>query len=104
MRISDGNSDVCSSDLTNNPFGGVAEATSRPDASEFVYADIDPRSAGSTGCCCRRGLCAGATPGDEPQSETSVRSEERRGGKECVSRCRSRGSPYHNKNKKKTDV
>src|SRR3546814_17569950 len=32
---------------------------------------------------------------------TSVRSEERRVGKECVSTCRSRWSPYH-KNKKQT--
>src|SRR3546814_12724435 len=30
------------------------------------------------------------------------RSEERRGGKECVSTCRSRWSPYHKKKKKKT--
>src|SRR3546814_16368547 len=29
------------------------------------------------------------------------RSAERRVGKECVSRCRSRGSPYHEKKKKK---
>src|SRR3546814_14681250 len=31
------------------------------------------------------------------------RSEERRVGKECVSKCRSRWSPYHNKKKKKTE-
>src|SRR3546814_16079570 len=30
------------------------------------------------------------------------RSEERRVGKECVSPCRSRWSPYHSKNKKKS--
>src|SRR3546814_19714774 len=30
-----------------------------------------------------------------------VRSEERRVGKECVSKCRSRWSPYHSKKKKK---
>src|SRR3546814_16966869 len=29
-----------------------------------------------------------------------VRSEERRGGKECVSTCRARWSPYHSKKKK----
>src|SRR3546814_13083507 len=34
-------------------------------------------------------------PGD-PDSD-SFRSEERRGGKECVSTCRSRWSPYHSK-------
>src|SRR3546814_17220582 len=32
-----------------------------------------------------------------------VRSEERRVGQECVSTCRSRGSPYHKK-KKKIDI
>src|SRR3546814_8204518 len=31
----------------------------------------------------------------------AVRSEERRVGKECVSTCRSRWSPYHSKKKKK---
>src|SRR3546814_12606375 len=33
-----------------------------------------------------------------------IRSEERRGGKECVSTCRSRWSPYHYKKKKKTKI
>src|SRR3546814_18791419 len=33
-------------------------------------------------------------------SQSRDRSEERRGGKECVSPCRSRWSPYHYKNKK----
>src|SRR3546814_14467725 len=32
--------------------------------------------------------------------KTGSRSEERRVGKECVSTCRSRWSPYHEKNKK----
>src|SRR3546814_15120975 len=32
---------------------------------------------------------------------SNVRSEERRVGKECVSTCRSRWSPYHKKNKKR---
>src|SRR3546814_14811940 len=30
-----------------------------------------------------------------PDARTDERSEERRVGKECVSTCRSRGSPYH---------
>src|SRR3546814_8887106 len=29
------------------------------------------------------------------QNQAGIRSEERRGGKECVSTCRSRWSPYH---------
>src|SRR3546814_13114861 len=32
---------------------------------------------------------------DEREASSVVRSEERRVGKECVSTCRSRGSPYH---------
>src|SRR3546814_12657285 len=38
----------------------------------------------------RLGVCVDAFEGD-----THVRSEERRVGKECVSTCRSRWSPYH---------
>src|SRR3546814_18510972 len=33
--------------------------------------------------------------GDNMKVATSIRSEERRVGKECVSTCRSRWSPYH---------
>src|SRR3546814_16912630 len=33
--------------------------------------------------------------GVRPEDVPSNRSEERRGGKECVSTCRSRWSPYH---------
>src|SRR3546814_12010971 len=37
----------------------------------------------------------------ETQEREVARSEERRVGKECVSTCRSRWSPYHSKKKKK---
>src|SRR3546814_8041169 len=44
-----------------------------------------------------RGLRAGALgkPAGPPDRRTDHRSEERRVGKECVSTCRSRWSPYH---------
>src|SRR3546814_14854814 len=35
------------------------------------------------------------TPGADRHRQSEGRSEERRVGKECVSTCRSRGSPYH---------
>src|SRR3546814_14561061 len=38
---------------------------------------------------------------DRPALQGQRRSEERRVGKECVSTCRSRWSPYHSKKKKK---
>src|SRR3546814_12132029 len=37
-------------------------------------------------------------------TKTVIRSEERRVGKECVSTCRSRWSPYHEKKKKNTVI
>src|SRR3546814_1741854 len=72
MRISDWSSDVCSSDLGE---GGTREDT----------AIIEILAT------------AGAT-NNFPQSGLNFmryRSEERRVGKECVSTCRSRWSPYH---------
>src|SRR3546814_5693111 len=65
MRISDWSSDVCSSDLTIMKY--------QVTASEY-------------GACVLEGACKAAA---------LVRSEERRVGKECVSTCRSRWSPYH---------
>src|SRR3546814_7288296 len=70
MRISDWSSDVCSSDLAGSgawTAGGGASSTPWPDGRA------------------RRG---------RPWHDGG-RSEERRVGKECVSTCRSRWSPYH---------
>src|SRR3546814_3105299 len=84
MRISDWSSDVCSSDLPN-----PAECRPR----KFAY------------CVESRDICQQAGRGslrrlDYPSAESQFlgggpRSEERRVGKECVSTCRSRWSPYH---------
>src|SRR3546814_7699676 len=74
MRISDWSSDVCSSDLTS-------------DGSTVIAASS------------WSGRAAGAVASQEPAEAavpvTAGRSEERRVGKECVSTCRSRWSPYH---------
>src|SRR3546814_1098844 len=75
MRISDWSSDVCSSDLRRDPVrarsGDGADQVADAGGGEGV-ARLAPD----------RRLQAG-------------RSEERRVGKECVSTCRSRWSPYH---------
>src|SRR3546814_18949031 len=42
---------------------------------------------------------APCSPARAPPRHRSARSEERRVGKECVSTCRSRWSPYHSKKK-----
>src|SRR3546814_5561178 len=70
MRISDWSSDVCSSDLS----GGAAPGRARHGRTR-AWRSYQPKSSG-----------ASSAPVD--------RSEERRVGKECVSTCRSRWSPY----------
>src|SRR3546814_1019472 len=78
MRISDWSSDVCSSDLVSR--------LGRPDLRAPCH-----------GCPCRarrRGWCRAGAPPPGGTAGHRCRSEERRVGKECVSTCRSRWSPY----------
>src|SRR3546814_3377583 len=87
MRISDWSSDVCSSDL-HQRFGDL---TIRRDDIEHAGRQTDRlrnlrHDIAVTGCFGRR---------FEDDRAAGERSEERRVGKECVSRCRSRWSPYH---------
>src|SRR3546814_6614663 len=86
MRISDWSSDVCSSDL-------LCLTTQR------LLSDEGVRT-------CRTGVDlvvheVKELEGVHVTDGHLVRSEERRVGKECVSTCRSRWSPYHSKKKKK---
>src|SRR3546814_20983630 len=123
MRISDWSSDVCSSDLfvevardAVQLMGGYGymvesevERVMRDALGSTIYSgtsemqrNIIGRWLGLYGkgiCGRRRGKC-------RPGAVASLalagdrRSEERRVGKECVSTCRSRWSPYHNKKTK----
>src|SRR3546814_2860007 len=82
MRISDWSSDVCSSDLgAGRDRSGVAGAAQG-------WARVPPARHLRS-----RPVAAGPGAG-------RPRSEERRVGKECVSTCRSRWSPYPSKKKK----
>src|SRR3546814_18641513 len=99
MRISDWSSDVCSSDLRNmNPISdrnqvNVYDFRAR-DVDTFAYTHPDMLilfSAGNLGNTFLHNDNTVATPG----TSKNARSEERRVGKECVSTCRSRWSPYH---------
>src|SRR3546814_11404697 len=117
MRISDWSSDVCSSDLqpvkppptiatsaTTSPASGGAAG---PGGDEAAHS---PWVRGTS--FIRRPCQSCAIPsGHGHHGPTSfvlgiiaveTRSEERRVGKECVSTCRSRWSPYHSKKKTKT--
>src|SRR3546814_21071211 len=98
VRISDWSSDVCSSDLSP-----TMSRNRRPSVSSI---SCSPRTRVE-----RCHVSAEATRRErhvkKPEIDTDyllrilreLRSEERRVGKECVSTCRSRGSPYHIKKK-----
>src|SRR3546814_15379245 len=105
MRISDWSSDVCSSDLPDAvgdclhgalpALVGELKPTQTEDAVlvEFAFL-VDAEGVGDDRAQLLAGGCA-------PVGQ-ALRSEEHRVGKECVSTCRSRWSPYHYKKKKKT--
>src|SRR3546814_5364358 len=83
MRISDWSSDVCSSDLRR-----VVRRQRRrqPAAAAGVLRDARRDPARQAG-------------GQRAVQPAGHRLEERRVGKECVSTCRSRWTPYHEKKK-----
>src|SRR3546814_4818266 len=84
LRISDWSSDVCSSDLTQGWDRGETFTVSR--------------AAGRIEIIANHGLDVNADGAVSLYSAVPAwhgRSEERRVGKECVSTCRSRWSPYH---------
>src|SRR3546814_9708355 len=84
MRISDWSSDVCSSDLAAyKPQAQTALASLR----RSKEADRLQPWVNLKYICQRRAR--------EGRKRRHPRSEERRVGKECVSTCRSRWSPYH---------
>src|SRR3546814_15367709 len=92
MRISDWSSDVCSSDLLR------AQLCRAPAELAFAQQPLqrvtDPRRARQL----RLQAQADAGMFDTRRDTRLIeRSEERRVGKECVSTCRSRWSPYHSK-------
>src|SRR3546814_7792898 len=82
MRISDWSSDVCSSDLMV-----VCLVAARPCVSRFCLSIL-----ASDGCISNRRKRSWSR---RARKASQGRSEERRVGKECVSTCRSRWSPYH---------
>src|SRR3546814_18403817 len=85
MRISDWSSDVCSSDLNGRRIDAHRRAMCQQKADQAIERPV--RTIG-------RHVVIAAEQRD------AKRSEERRVGKECVSTCRSRWSPYHYKKNK----
>src|SRR3546814_11253525 len=100
MRISDWSSDVCSSDLEAITVVGThphaAAQTRKWVATNLPQARVvHTNSTAAAGA----GLADGTATWDaaitSPLAADHYRSEERRVGKECVSTCRTRWSPYH---------
>src|SRR3546814_11122154 len=98
MRISDWSSNVCSSDLRRRLQEPGAAHVAKQVQSFFVRgggpalvpAELDVVAIRLEGAEVRRDK-----PAQHDAACSSGRSEERRVGKECVSTCRSRWSPYH---------
>src|SRR3546814_16773383 len=101
MRISDWSSDVCSSDLLPKLIEAItaqcahaAERQSR-ERTAVLFLSRRNESLRTIQAQLDRKL---------PVKAYTVRSEERRLGKECVSTCRSRWSPFHYKKNKTTYI
>src|SRR3546814_16569618 len=88
MRISDWSSDVCSSDL------GRVGPRHRMSHSQKKKTHTGMRDK----------MGAFMATAFHLTSANHERSEERRVGKECVSTCRSRWSPYHSKKKRRINM
>src|SRR3546814_15579131 len=100
MRISDWSSDVCSSDLSLDESLNTLSPSLSQSALDDLQAAADPGKkivevVGNT----TRQLSYGFHL-LRLAKRLKRRSEERRVGKECVSTCRSRWSPYHYTKKK----
>src|SRR3546814_12625741 len=97
MRISDWSSDVCSSDLTCHRRGAFAMGG----MSAFIPVKGDEAANAAALDKVRADKLREVGNGHDgtwvahPALVPVARSEERRVGKECVSTCRSRWSPYH---------
>src|SRR3546814_12472328 len=102
MRISDWSSDVCSSDLILFSFTYIIVCYAAEGANAIIEALAECPIVGhqpSGHLAVQKCLIPDRNYSDQQTSgvrvETFNRSEERRVGKECVSTCRSRWSPYH---------
>src|SRR3546814_19857037 len=93
MRISDWSSDVCSSDLHR-------DGTRPEEGGEHVSAPVGRRGRAIAYKMAEIFRChSGRRFAPDSAGIRHGRSEERRVGNECVSKCRSRWEPYHQKKK-----
>src|SRR3546814_17485312 len=96
MRISDWSSDVCSSDLEGR-LDPLRDELRDRQVGEDRDAEVPAKQLPQP----RQELDVDRPVEPEIGADAGHRSEERRVGKECVSTCRSRWSPYNSKKKDK---
>src|SRR3546814_10487282 len=94
MRISDWSSDVCSSDL-GDPFVGAFDEGGTVLVDDAVAVENDELHYASLEISATWFISPCSCASNARRLALTERSEERRVGKECVSTCRSRWSPYH---------
>src|SRR3546814_12615180 len=98
MRISDWSSDVCSSDL---PTRSLATITFKDTPAELMgpagkgWAQLSRVFDGAAVLFAFEQVGGSEAAIEMARDYSLERSEERRVGKACVSKCRSRWSPYH---------
>src|SRR3546814_20883689 len=98
MRISDWSSDVCSSDLILHDVNLAArwsDCIALLSQTEIVACGSPAQVLTEQNLKRVYGVDVHVMPHPRQADRPLVRSEERRVGKECVSTCRSRWSPYH---------
>src|SRR3546814_8800406 len=102
MRISDWSSDVCSSDLLRRFQHLGGDLGGRADGEAVIVADDGDQLVGleagldvDLDAAALEDVDGGGAQLVGNENLDHGRSEERRVGKECVSTCRSRWSPYH---------
>src|SRR3546814_14493520 len=101
MRISDWSSDVCSSDLRSRGRCEVCQGDGTVTVEMQFLADVELTCEECHGTRYKQTLLEVEYGGLNIHQvlgltvDEAMRSEERRVGKECVSTCRSRWSPYY---------
>src|SRR3546814_7892671 len=95
MRISDWSSDVCSSDLRLLQRAVCRHTGAGVGAGEHLVDAVEVDQIARVRRQHPVGIPAAVPDAEGARRGAEKRSEERRVGKECVSTCRSRWSPYH---------
>src|SRR3546814_17552335 len=101
MRVSPAINPIKSSfRIIKTPYGKNSTGVTLPQQEGGRIQNVKNRAPADGAGCAGRFSGSSSADGGAPLSGGGNRSEERRVGKECVSTCSTRWSPYHSKKKK----